>query len=161
MGSEFIVRLPLVLPMVGQEPKPPHPDGQTGTRKCRVLIVDDLMDNADSLAVLLRMLGHDIRTAYDGEEAVTAAEEFQPQVVLLDIGMPRMNGYETIRRIRREPWGGRICFVAVTGWGKEEDRRRTEEAGFDFHMVKPIDPYELMRVLDSLHTEEGSELISE
>jgi CheY-like chemotaxis protein/two-component sensor histidine kinase len=158
-GSEFIVRLPVVLQRVVQEPAAPHTDtGQAGVRKCRLLIVDDLKDSADSLAMLLKMLGHEVHTAYDGEDAVIAAEKFQPEVVLLDVGMPKLNGYDASRRIRQQPWGKRMYLVALTGWGQEDDRRRTEEAGFNLHMVKPVDPGELIKVLASRHAEQGSQL---
>ena len=104
-------------------------------------------DAADSLAMLLKMMGNNVRTAYDGEEAVQAAGEFRPDVVLLDIGLPKMNGYEAARRIRQEPWGKNMVLIAVTGWGQEEDKRKSQEAGFDHHMVKPVDPQALMKHL--------------
>jgi DNA-binding response OmpR family regulator len=122
-------------------------------RKFRLLIVDDLTDSADSLAMLLTMMGHEVHTAYDGEEALVAAEKFRPEVVLLDIGMPKLSGCDACRRIRRQPWGKGMHLVALTGWGQEDDRRRTEEAGFDRHMVKPVDLAELMELLASLHAE--------
>ena len=85
-------------------------------------------------------MGNEIRTAHDGLEAVEAAEAFRPDVILLDIGLPKLNGYEACRRIREQPWGKDMVLVALTGWGQEEDRRRSEEAGFNHHMVKPVDP---------------------
>jgi CheY-like chemotaxis protein len=149
-GSEFIVRLPVVVEKLVQE-APPGDEGEPPcVAKCRILIVDDLMDSADSLAILLRMTGHEVHTAYDGEEAVIAAEKFRPEVVLLDIGMPRLNGYDACRRIREKPWGKDIFLIAVTGWGQDDDRRRTEEAGFNCHMVKPVNPRDLMKVLAGL-----------
>jgi len=90
--------------------------------------------------MLLKMTGHEVHTAYDGEEAIVAAEMFKPEVVLLDIGMPKLNGYDACRRIRGQPWGKGIYLVALTGWGQEDDRRRTEEVGFNHHMVKPVEP---------------------
>jgi CheY-like chemotaxis protein len=118
--------------------------------KCRILIVDDLKDSADSLAILLRMTGHEVHTAYDGEEALIAAEKFRPEVVLLDIGMPRPNGYDACRRIQEQPWGKDIFLVVLTGWGQEDDRRRTDEAGFNGPMVKPVNSRDLMKVLAQL-----------
>ena len=112
--------------------------------------MDDNRDGADSLAMLLRIMGNDIRTAYDGQEAVDVAEEFRPDVVLLDIGLPKLNGYEACRRIREQPWGKDVVLIALTGWGQEEDRRRSHEAGFDHHLVKPVDPHALMKLLAGL-----------
>ena len=100
--------------------------------------------------MLLGLTGHEVHTAYDGEEAVIAAEKFRPEVALLDIGMPRLNGYDACRRIREKPWGKDIFLIALTGWGQEDDRRRTEEAGFNCHMVKPVNPRDLMKVLARL-----------
>ena len=117
--------------------------------KCRILIVDDNRDSADSLAMLLKIMGHEVGTAYDGEQAVEAAEALRPDVVLLDIGMPNLNGYDACRRIREQPWGQGMFLIALTGWGQEEDRRRTEEAGFNQHIVKPVDPAALMKLLAS------------
>ena len=93
-------------------------------------------------------MGNETRTAYDGLEAVEAAEAFRPDVVLLDIGLPKLNGYEACRRIREQPWGKGVTIVAVTGWGQEEDRRRSQEAGFDHHLVKPVDPADIMGLLE-------------
>lgn len=156
-GSEFIVRLPVIVAKVVQESSPPSKDGeQPRVRKCRLLIVDDLKDSADSLAMLLKMIGHEVHTAYDGEDAIIAAERFTPEVILLDIGMPKLNGYDACRRIRQQPWGKGMYLVALTGWGQEDDRRRTEAAGFDHHMVKPVDPSELMKLLASLPAEQES-----
>jgi CheY-like chemotaxis protein len=124
--------------------------GTTLASKRRLLIADDLRDSADSLAQLLRMMGHDVMTAYDGEEAVKAAAEFQPDLVLLDIGMPKVTGYEACRRIRLAPWGKNMLLVALTGWGQERDRRTAEEAGFDYHLLKPASPAELLKLLATL-----------
>lgn len=100
--------------------------------------------------MILRALGNDTRTAYDGEEAVASAEVFRPDMILLDIGLPKLNGYEACRRIRKQPWGQKVVIVAQTGWGQDEDRQRTREAGFSYHMVKPIDPTALMKLLAEL-----------
>src|SRR5687767_2613871 len=144
-GSEFTLRLPLAERALVREAqgKPAAPAGLQ-----RVLIVDDNRDAARTLELLLRSLGHDTRVAYDGAEALGVAPSYQPNVVLLDIGMPGMDGYEVARRLRtmRELDGTRI--VAITGWGQDADRQRSREAGFDLHLVKPVDPNELVRVLD-------------
>ena len=97
--------------------------------------------------MMLQMLGNETRTAHDGIEALSAAAGFRPEVILLDIGMPRLNGYDTARRMRQEPWGRHALLVALTGWGQEEDRRRSREAGFDHHLVKPVDPAALEQLL--------------
>jgi PAS domain S-box-containing protein len=159
-GSEFVVRLPVAVatplpaaapPKEDEEPKP--------ATKCRILIVDDNQDSADSLAMLLKIKGYEVATAYDGEQAVEAAGTLRPDVVLLDIGMPKLNGYDACWRIRQQPWGQGMFLIALTGWGQEEDRRRTEEAGFNEHMVKPVDPAALMKLLASLSAEQRGQLI--
>ena len=146
-GSEFRVRLPLLV----EPPKPPQArepgdDRPTAARR-RILVVDDNRDSADSLAMLLRLAGNEVQTAYDGLEAVETAERFRPEVVLLDIGMPKLNGEEACRRIRAKPWGQDMVLVALTGWGQEDDRRRSKEAGFDHHLTKPVDPTALVKLL--------------
>ena len=116
----------------------------------RILIVDDNVDSAESLALLLRLSGHDVRTEFDGPAAVTAAASFAPDVVLLDIGLPLLNGYEAAMQIRAaesDASGHRALIVALTGWGQEEDRRRSRDAGIDAHLVKPVDPRELTRLI--------------
>jgi PAS domain S-box-containing protein len=148
MGSEFTVQLPTVsAPAV--ESRKPGSDGEKvdGVPKCRILIVDDLRDAADSLAKILRMMGHDIRTAYDGLEAVQTAAAFRPNVVLLDIGLPKINGYEAARQIRNELSGSNVALVALTGWGQEDDKRRSAEAGFNHHLTKPVDTTALQNLL--------------
>ena len=109
--------------------------------------MDDNRDSADSLAMLLKLTGHEVHTAHDGLEAVEAAATFQPDVILLDIGLPKLNGYEAARRIREQQRDKGLTLVALTGWGQEEDRRRSEEAGFDAHMVKPVDLAALTKLL--------------
>jgi CheY-like chemotaxis protein len=101
--------------------------------------VDDNRDAARMLALNLRLMGHHVQTAHDGQEAVSTAEAFRPDVVLLDIGLPSMNGYEVCRQIRRQPGGERIVMIALTGWGQIEDKRMAVEAGFDHHFTKPVD----------------------
>lgn len=149
-GSEFVIRLPRATADAALTTREADRNGHPPTvAKRRLLIVDDLRDSADTLATLLTMMGHEVHTAYDGEQAIAAAEQFRPDAVLLDIGMPKLNGYEACRRIRKQPWGRTMFLIAVTGWGQDDDRRRTAEAGFDHHMVKPLDPALLNRLLAS------------
>ena len=154
-GSEFVVRLPVAAGAARREPARPDENEQPKpvTRR-RILIADDNQDSADSLATFLKIKGYEVGTAYDGEQAVEAAEALRPDVALLDIGMPNLNGYDACRRIREQPWGRVMFLIALTGWGQEEDRRRTEEAGFDQHVVKPVDPAALMKLLASLSAEQ-------
>ncbi|MEX2303200.1 MAG: ATP-binding protein, partial [Bryobacterales bacterium] len=148
-GCEFTV----LVPALAEEPKPqptlePADSGATKAKTARrILVVDDVQDNADSLAMLLRLGGNEVQTAYDGLAALEAAERFRPDVMLLDIRMPNLNGYDACRRIREQPWGKGMMLIALTGWGQEEDQRRTEEAGFDSHLVKPVDPAALNELL--------------
>jgi CheY-like chemotaxis protein len=114
-------------------------------------VVDDNRDSADSLAMLLRLTGNDVHTAHDGLEALEAAAKVRPDMILLDIGLPKLNGYEAARRIREQSWGKSIVLVACTGWGQEEDRRRSEAAGFNAHMVKPVELDGLMKLLAKLN----------
>lgn len=146
-GSEFIVRLPVMVEKQASLSEEPSGHARTRATSRRILVVDDNRDSADSLTMLLRMTGNEVHTAYDGVEAVEAAERFRPDVVLLDLGMPNSNGEDACRRIRAETWGNDMIVIALTGWGQEEDRRRTAEAGFDGHMVKPVDPINLMKRL--------------
>jgi PAS domain S-box-containing protein len=148
-GSLFVVRLP-VAPDQGKEEKPGTDDNQVGSALRRVLVVDDNRDAAASLAMMLSLVGHDTRTAHDGLEALELAEAFRPDVILLDIGLPKLNGYDTCRRIREQPWGTEMFIVAVTGWGQEDARRRSQEAGFDHHLVKPVDFAALEKLLARL-----------
>jgi CheY-like chemotaxis protein len=116
-------------------------------------VVDDNPDSANSLAMLLRIMGNDTQTAHDGFETLDVAAGFRPDVIMLHIGMPKMDGYETARRIRQETWGKNVVLVAQTGWGQEDDKRQSQEEGFDFHMVKPVDPAALEKLLVGLRTE--------
>jgi CheY-like chemotaxis protein len=141
-GSSFRVHLPLLAPAergaeqaVAGLPASPH--------RRRVVVADDNPDAASSLAELLRMLGHEAYTAEDGEQAVEAVRRMRPDVVLLDLGMPRVDGLEAARRIRQLPYGKDVLLVALTGWGQDADRRRTAQAGFDRHLVKPVDVSQL------------------
>jgi len=148
-GSTFAVGFPLA---AAPSEVPPWStkvaDRPATTRKLRLLIADDRADNADTLALLLRTIGHEVHTAYGGEEAVRTAAEVQPEAILLDIGMPNVNGYDVSRRIRQQPWARDTLLIALTGWGQTHDRRRSEDAGFDHHLVKPVELSELLRLLD-------------
>jgi CheY-like chemotaxis protein/two-component sensor histidine kinase len=148
-GSEFIVRLPLAGDG-GRKLQKAGSAGEKAVVPCRrILVVDDNKDAADSLGMLLRMMGNEVRTAHDGLEAVGAAAVFRPDVVLLDIGLPKLNGYDAARRIRAER-GDNVMLIALTGWGQEEDRRRSKEAGFDHHMTKPVEFDALQKLLTSV-----------
>jgi PAS domain S-box-containing protein len=152
-GSEFLVRLPIL-----QESfVPPAAPGDDLAPKAalRILIVDDNRDGAESLGMMLNLMGNQTRTAHDGEAGVAMAEKFRPDVVLIDIGMPKLNGYEACRRLREQPWGKAMLLIAVTGWGQDEDRRRSHEAGFDHHLVKPVQPQALMKLLTELSSVRG------
>jgi PAS domain S-box-containing protein len=145
-GTEFVIRLPAI-PAVPAKPTTPHHADPELSVTCRVLIADDNHDAAVSLSMLLQSMGHDTRIVHDGIEALEAAELFRPDVVLLDIGMPRLDGYETARRMAGEPWAATTQIVAVTGWGQETDRQRAKDAGFHRHLVKPVDLDALREVL--------------
>jgi len=147
-GSEFVLRLPVV-------PDPPpaqtqwDESGHTFSGR-RILVADDNRDAVSSLATLLALVGNEVRTAHDGFEAVQAAASFRPDVVLLDLGMPRLNGYEACRQLREQPGGDRLLLIALTGWGQDDDRRRTREAGFDAHLVKPVELSQLTNLFASI-----------
>jgi CheY-like chemotaxis protein/two-component sensor histidine kinase len=145
-GSEFIVRLPVVM---SPEP-PPSPPTEKPTptgRCCRVLVVEDNVDSAESLAQLLRTSRHDVRTVHDGQAALEAALDYRPDVVLLDIGLPKMDGFEVAKKVREQSALKNVVLVAVTGYGQESDRQRSQEAGFDHHLVKPADFGEVQQIL--------------
>ena len=150
-GSEFVVRLPVVL-SASREAQPPSDDDAPASPagRCRILIADDNVDSAITLALILKMMGNEVHTVHDGLQAVEAGETFQPDVVLLDIGMPKLNGYEAARRIRELSWGRQAVLIALTGWGQDEDRRHSEEAGFNHHLVKPVAPAALEKLLAEL-----------
>ena len=150
-GSTFTVMLP-ILPAghdPSQEPAAGAASGPAEPRR-RLLVVDDNRDSAGSMATMLRLLGNEVRIAHDGIEAVEAAERFAPQVVLMDIGMPKLNGYEATRRIREKPWGEGMAIIALTGWGQEIDRAKSKEAGCDGHLVKPVHLEDLEALLARL-----------
>lgn len=114
----------------------------------RILVVDDNRDSAESLGMLLGLMGNEVRTVHDGQRAVETAEDFRPEVVLLDIGLPRLNGWDAARTLRQKPWSQETILIALTGWAQESDRRRSREAGFDHHLVKPVDLALLQRLLE-------------
>jgi PAS domain S-box-containing protein len=148
-GSEFVVKLPLSREQGTGEPALQHAAAATCGEPRRILVVDDNRDAAESLSMLLHVRGHDVRVAYDGLEAVGAAIAFQPDVVLLDIGLPKLYGYDAARRIR-DARGDKVLLIAVTGWGQDEDRRRSKAAGFDHHLTKPVDPEAISRLIDAM-----------
>jgi CheY-like chemotaxis protein/two-component sensor histidine kinase len=150
-GSVFTVRLPLARELAAARPgagEAPARPPLVAAR--RILVVDDERLSAVGLGKLLQRKGHAIRTAHDGLDAVAVAETFRPDVVLLDIGLPKLDGYEVAYRIRQQPWGQVMVLIALTGWGQESDRQRSQAAGFDHHLVKPVDPAELVCLLASL-----------
>jgi CheY-like chemotaxis protein len=146
-GSEFLIRLPLAREFVVVPKETSTVPSQSATTQLRVLIVDDNRDNVASLRILLGMMGHDVHTAYDGLEGIETAGQVRPDVVLLDIGMPKLDGHETCRRIRSQHWGREMVLIAQTGWGQDEDRRRTSAVGFDYHLIKPVSHKALNEVL--------------
>ena len=146
-GSTFTFRLPLVGPPMVDEER--HAGNGGNGLSLRILVVDDNQDAADSLALMLALSGHETHAAYDGAAALELAERVVPDVVLLDIGMPELNGYEVAERLRRLPWGHRVVLIALTGWGQDEDRRRALAAGFDHHLTKPVDPQRLATLLEA------------
>jgi len=149
-GTEFSVRLkqaPPWGPELAETSGAALPDG---AQPRRILLADDHADSAASMSMMLRILGHEVATAGRGDEAVGLVERFHPDVVILDIGMPVMDGYEACRQMRRRPGGEALHIVALTGWGQDEDRSKSRAAGFDHHLVKPVAPDDLVRLLDSL-----------
>ena len=116
----------------------------------RVLVVDDNLDAAESLAILMRLAGHEVRMAFDGIEAVKTAETFQPHIVFLDLGLPKLSGSEAARQIRQHPWSQGMILVALTGWGHDKDRRKSREVGFDDHLVKPANLEDLTKIINRL-----------
>jgi CheY-like chemotaxis protein len=159
LGSRFCIRLPAMQLAAYSKEKLPG-DGvasliKTGERH-RILIVDDNEDGLTSLGMLIRVLGHEVCTARDGVQAIEAAERFRPAIVLMDIGMPNLNGYEAAQHIRAQAWGAEMVLVATTGWGQEEDRRRSKAAGFDHHLVKPVELARLQEILLARSSMNGS-----
>ncbi len=146
-GTEIVVRLPVVVERAS--PPPAAPEDVIKPRGNRlILVVDDNQDSARSLSMLLKVGGNETFLAYDGEEAIEAAATQRPDVILLDIGLPKLNGYDACRRIREQPWAKKTLIIALTGWGQDEDRRKSAEAGFDGHLVKPVELAELTKLLN-------------
>jgi PAS domain S-box-containing protein len=148
-GSEFIVRLPLASSPVGTLHRPSEEEPKPSAVCKRVLVVDDNKDSADTLAILLRRAGHDVRACYAGQEALQLATTFHPDAILLDIGLPEIDGYEVARRLRQDPQFASIRLIAITGYGQEADQQRSFEAGFNEHLVKPIDPQRIYEALSA------------
>jgi CheY-like chemotaxis protein len=149
-GSEFVVRLPIVAINPTAPAAPGSPESQHAGRPLRVVLVDDNVDGVETLADLIGLLGHQVRTAHDGPTGINVVREFDPDIVLLDIGLPGMDGYEVARRLRRE-FGTRVTLVAVSGYGREEDRAQSHEAGCQQHLVKPVELRTLQTLLASVH----------
>ncbi|MGV3483653.1 MAG: ATP-binding protein, partial [Planctomycetaceae bacterium] len=150
MGSVFTVRLPVVPSLHPRLPEPNRDGGPSNTRSCRILVVDDNVDAGNTLTMMLRIMGNEVQTAHDGLQGCELASSFRPHLILMDIGMPRLNGYEACRRIREQPWGQSMKLVALTGWGQNDDKLRSQEAGFDHHLVKPVEPATLCELLSAL-----------
>ena len=152
-GSEFAVRLPIMVEASEPCIVPPAARVEvpaSAAATLRILVVDDNRDSAETLELMLRHRGNSVSLAYDGEAAVQAATEFQPDVVVLDIGLPKLNGYEACRRIRQQTTGRRMIIIALTGWSRDEDRKLTREAGFDYHVVKPVSPNSMWTLIADL-----------
>ncbi|HEY2815661.1 MAG TPA: ATP-binding protein [Casimicrobiaceae bacterium] len=150
-GAEFILCLPAEASTAASQSALDKNAGARTTQKWRILIADDNDDSAESMGMMLRLMGNEVRTVHDGVEAIEEAAAFHPDVILLDIGMPRLNGYEAARRIREEEWGKGMMLVAMTGWGQDDDKRRAKEAGFDRHLIKPVELSFLEEVMSGIH----------
>jgi CheY-like chemotaxis protein len=149
-GSEFVVRLPIVEPVAATSlPLESERPRNIPANSIRILVVDDNKDAANGLAKLLRLAGHTVSVAHDGLAALGAAATFQPDIAILDIGLPKLSGYDVAQRIRRDR-GNDVVLIALTGWGQEADRQRSQDAGFDYHVTKPIEFAVLTRLLASL-----------
>jgi CheY-like chemotaxis protein len=152
LGSEFIVYLPRsVIVESGKGAEHGEVNGISGVTKRRnILIADDNRDGAETMSMLLKHAGHQVHVAHSGTQALEMARRIRPQVIVLDIGMPDISGYEVAERIRVEAWGNDVMLIAVTGWGQQDDKRRAHAAGFDHHMTKPIDPLGLAKLIDEV-----------
>lgn len=151
-GSEFIVRLPVLISSDRESYSSKYEEQANASAQRRIVVADDNEDSAFTMAMMLKLMGNEVRTASDGVEAIEVAEAFRPELILLDIGMPRLNGYDACRRIREQSWGKDVVMIALTGWGQDEDKRQSREAGFDHHLVKPVEPEALEKLLAALQT---------
>jgi CheY-like chemotaxis protein/anti-sigma regulatory factor (Ser/Thr protein kinase) len=152
-GSLFTVRLPALDDRVQPLAAAPVETGKSRGPSRRILVVDDNRDAANSMATMLKLLGNEVAAAYDGVEAIQAAKEFEPKVILMDVGMPRLNGYDATRQIREQPWGKSPLIIALTGWGQPGDRALSRAAGCDGHLVKPVSLPDLEKLLTELEAE--------
>jgi len=137
-GSTFTITLPMLSDPQAADCAGPH-DERTPSPSRRILVVDDNRDGAASLTLMLTLLNNEVRMAHDGAEAIEVADQFHPEIILMDVGMPRMNGYDAARRIREFPWGQDVQIIALTGWGQDHDRERSRQAGCNAHLVKPVE----------------------
>jgi PAS domain S-box-containing protein len=149
-GSEFVVRLPVREAAREATSPSTRPSSSSERQKRRILIADDNPDVVESFQLMLQMMGHEVETALDGLEAIEKAGQFEPEAIVLDIGMPGLDGLETARRIRQQPWGKRAVLIAITGWGNDNNKRESADAGFDVHLVKPVDPMTIVNTLDKI-----------
>ncbi|HET6975161.1 MAG TPA: ATP-binding protein [Pyrinomonadaceae bacterium] len=148
-GSEFLVKLPLLaIPNMNEAANPYSTSPNSSEQPLRILVVDDNRDSAETLSMLLELMGNELSVAYDGEQAVAMANEIKPDVILLDIGLPKLNGHEVAREIRKESWGQKPILIAITGWGQTEDKELSRESGFDHHLVKPVDHDQLLKLIE-------------
>jgi CheY-like chemotaxis protein len=152
-GSEFIVRLPCRGSNAPRRPESITAGSVLPNKRRRVLIADDNHDAAESLALLLRMQGHEVAVVHDGQQALSTITSMRPEVALLDIGMPALNGYEVARQLRQSTLGSTVTLIAVTGWGQDRDKARALSVGFNHHFTKPVDPSRLSALLLSIGTE--------
>ena len=158
-GSEFVLRVPVRHSAESQAHLAGDPDDFSvkGVAR-RVLVVDDNPDAAESLALFLRLAGHLVDIAFDGEQAVETAERFRPDIAFIDLGLPKLNGFDVCRRIRETEWGKHVTLIAQTGYGGDEDKRLSREAGFNGHLVKPADPITVLRIVDAGHVASPAEV---
>jgi CheY-like chemotaxis protein len=150
-GSEFVVHLPTLREkLYTTEVKTATASKSPRSASLRILVVDDNLDSADTLALLLQSSGHNVRIANEADTALETADTFKPQVIVLDIGLPKMDGYQVAQRLRQQPQLENPFLIALTGYGQDEDRQRSKQAGFNYHFVKPVDPQGLQSLISSL-----------
>ena len=154
-GSEFVVRLPILADAPEASFSPSRLEPPATAARFRILVADDNPDSADTLTMLLQMEGHETRVAHDGVAAIEIAESFRPDIVLLDLGMPRLDGYGAAREIRKTAWGRGMKLFALSGWGQDDAKQKSNAAGFDAHLVKPLDLAALARLLNEPAGEAG------